>query len=186
MLTAPGWRGGHGNRQALGGFILGLMAGGVTAGMVLWVLAGLATVVPATAATALVVMAVAGGIVHEFGVHRFRLPENRRLIPIEVFARHPVVAGGQFGFELGTGVRTYLPSVTPYVLAAAVGLLGAGGAAPLLAGLGFGLGRALMPISRNLAGGSEEWDLELARLAKTIGRTSILLVAVGLFAVLLR
>src|SRR5438132_14144104 len=42
--------------------------------------------------------------------HFFSLPEARRQIPAEVFGRGLVRGAYRFGFESGTGVRTYLSS----------------------------------------------------------------------------
>lgn len=81
---------------------------------------------------------------------RVPLPESRRQIPAEVF-NHSLIEGAfRFGFELGTGVRTYVASPAPYVLLLAI-LLGwlPLGWALLLAG-GFGLGRAI-PLMIRLA-----------------------------------
>ena len=49
-----------------------------------------------------------------------RFPQNQRLIPIEVFEHSAPRAAAQFGFELGTGVRTYLPGTPPYAVAALI------------------------------------------------------------------
>jgi transposase-like protein len=44
--------------------------------------------------------------------------EAGRQVPQDVFARGLYRAALQFGFEMGTGVRTYVPATTPYLLAA--------------------------------------------------------------------
>jgi hypothetical protein len=74
---------------------------------------------------------------------RVSLPQASRQIPAEVFGGNLVSGAFRFGFELGTGVRTYVPSPAPYVLLLTilVGQLTLGWA--LGVALGFGLGRAV-------------------------------------------
>ena len=71
------------------------------------------------------------------------LPESRRQIPAEVFGGSLVRGAYRFGLELGTGVRTYVPSPAPYILLLAVFLGRLTLADALLVGLGFGVGRAV-------------------------------------------
>ena len=71
------------------------------------------------------------------------LPEARRQIPSQVFTNGIQRGAYQFGFEMGTGVRTYVPSIAPYILLLAVFLVRPTLATALLAGIGFGLGRAI-------------------------------------------
>jgi hypothetical protein len=63
----------------------------------------------------------------------------------------------QFGFEMGTGVRTHMPSNLPYLPLVTVLLVG-NWVAALLAGLGFGLGRAAMALGRHHSGDAAWWD----------------------------
>jgi hypothetical protein len=164
-------------------FVGGLLAGGLTTGLVLWFVGGLARPLSTTVAVSILGGACLIAILREFGVLRFSLPERRALIPQDVFRRHPLVAGGQFGFELGTGVRTYLPSTAPYVLAIALLLLGAPLAATAAAGLGFGLGRAAMPLSRRLRGDVDDWDESLARWTPRIKQCATCLIVLGALSV---
>jgi hypothetical protein len=55
-----------------------------------------------------------GGLIH------FDLPQAKRLIPPRVATKPPVRASAQFGFEMGTGFRTYLTATGPDVVALAV------------------------------------------------------------------
>jgi hypothetical protein len=74
---------------------------------------------------------------------RIALPESRHQIPTDVFGGSLVSGAFRFGFELGTGVRTYAAASAPYILllVVVVGWLPLGWA--LLLAAGFGVGRAL-------------------------------------------
>ncbi|MGH9890695.1 MAG: hypothetical protein ACREA0_01665 [bacterium] len=75
-----------------------------------------------------------------------------------MFHKGAVGAALRFGFELGTGVRTYLSAGAPYVLALALLLADGELLEAIAAGSGFGLGRAAMPLSRSLSEDAENWD----------------------------
>lgn len=81
------------------------------------------------------------------------LPENRRQIPREVLGKPEDVGFLQFGFEMGTGARTYMPTATPLVLAALIVLVPHSPLAIVLAAVFFAVGRflptALASTSRN-------------------------------------
>jgi len=80
----------------------------------------------------------------EAGLLRFRVPENARLVPEDV--QHLRQWGAlQFGFEMGTGVRTYSPSALPHLVLVAVVLVVPFGPA-FAAAAGFAAGRLLMPV----------------------------------------
>lgn len=83
------------------------------------------------------------GAARELGLVHFPLPQNARQIPQDVLRRRLRRGSLQFGFELGTGVRTYVSASSPYVLALGLLLSRQDPAATLLAGAAFGLGRAL-------------------------------------------
>lgn len=83
----------------------------------------------------------------ECGLWRFTVPENARLVPEDV--QHRAQWGAlQFGFEMGTGMRTYSPSALPHLVLAAVVLVVPLPVAPLVAA-GFALGRFAMPVMSN-------------------------------------
>ncbi|MEV6105046.1 hypothetical protein AB0M28_10065 [Streptomyces sp. NPDC051940] len=111
------------------------------------------------------------------------LPQNARQIPQDVLRRHLVRGTLQFGFELGTGVRTYVSASAPYALVLAVLLAGGPPAPALAAGLGFGAGRALTPLMRLLSGAGGAWDTRLVDRLPLLTVGSALLAAAG-FAVL--
>jgi hypothetical protein len=124
-------------------FSLGLVAGGTLTGLVIWLLSGLADPVPAQARPWLILAVAALGVAREFGLVRLPLPQNARQIPQDVLQRNLLRGSMQFGFELGTGVRTYVSASAPYVAAIALLLSHQAAAATLLTGTAFGLGRVL-------------------------------------------
>lgn len=80
------------------------------------------------------------------------LPQRRRQISREVLTGGgPRFGPLRFGFELGTGIRTYLPTGLPYVAVAMVCLLVPSWWLAVIGAGGFGVGRALLPIGRVVA-----------------------------------
>jgi hypothetical protein len=143
---------------ALGAFSVGLVLGGVLSGLVLWLVSGLASPLPAPVRYAAVLGFALVGVLRDAGVVRLRLPQNSRQVPREVLQRRLVLGALQFGFELGTGVRTYLSATAPYVVAVALLLLAPGLPDAVLAGAGFGIGRAATPLVRFASGAGDGWD----------------------------
>lgn len=179
MLTSPGWRGPVRQAQVLVVFTLALMLGGLTTAGTLLVVSGLLSPLDdRVRLLALGVVAVAA-LLRDFDVATIRLPENRRLIPESVFRRHPLSAAVQFGFELGTGVRTYLPASSAYMVGAALALLTPTAPEAAAAGLAFGAGRALMAWSRYLSASPRQWDARLAASERWLVRGSVVLVLLG-------
>ncbi|WP_262009767.1 hypothetical protein [Streptomyces sp. FIT100] len=144
-------------------FSAGLLAGGALTAGVLWLFSGLFAPLPAGVRQGLIVAAALLAVVRDAGRLTLRLPQNARQIPQDVLRRHLMRGAVQFGFELGTGVRTYLSATAPYAMAVAVLLSGGSYLPALAAGLGFGAGRALTPALRRLSGNGERWDALLAR-----------------------
>ncbi|MFA1538644.1 hypothetical protein [Actinomadura monticuli] len=143
MLFSPGWRAPVRQGEVLAVFTSGLLLGGMLSAAVVWLLSGLAAPLPHWARTSAVLAVAAAGVAREVGLIRLPLPQNARQIPPDVLQTHLRRGTLQFGFELGTGVRTYVPATAPYVLALA--LLLARGSLPIavLTGAAFGAGRAL-------------------------------------------
>lgn len=124
-------------------------------------------------------------LLRQFGVLSFRLPENRRLVPETVFRLGRHLGPLQFGLEMGTGARTYLPSGLPYVGAAVVAMAASLPLA-LCAGAGFGLGRALMALSSLRfvdGGGTEGWYQEWRDHARTLAGLTGTAFMVSLLAI---
>ncbi len=116
----------------------------------------------------------------ECGLHRIALPHRRAQVPSAVIGAGGDAGALQFGFEMGCGVRTHMPSNLPYLPLVAVLLLGSWVAA-LLGGLGFGLGRAAMALgrhhSRDPAWWDHQWQRHGRRLRITLTSAAIVLVA---------
>ncbi|WP_242906389.1 hypothetical protein [Actinomadura terrae] len=143
MLFSPGWRAPVRRDAVLAVFTLGLLLGGTLSALVLWLLSGLAAPLPPSARTLAILLAAAAGAARDLGALPLPLPQNARQIPQEVLRTRLWCGTLQFGFELGTGVRTYVPSSAPYVLALALLLAHGPLAVFLLTGAAFGAGRAL-------------------------------------------
>lgn len=164
----------------LGVFTVGLVAGGVLSATVLWLLSGLATPVPWPLRRGLVVGVAVVAVLRDLGVVRLRLPQNAWQVP-----QHVLQGGGmggplRFGVELGTGVRTYVSATAPYVLALALLAGGPGPVAAVLAGLGFGLGRAATPALRAASPDPQAWDELLRAVSRPLTVVTSLAVAAAL------
>lgn len=145
-------------------------------------MSGLATPIPAPWRYGAVLVIATTAILRDAGLVRIPMPQNARQVPQEVFQRNLLRGSAQFGFELGTGVRTYVSSSAPYVVAAAVLLTVESPLAALLTGLGFGAGRAATPLMRVASADPPQWDARLAeRLpAMTVGTCLMLTVVAGI------
>lgn len=143
----------------LGVFVLGLLLGGAVTATVLWLLSGLAAPLPPGVRSSAVLAVAVLAVLRDLGWVRVPLPQNGRQVSRDVLARDWLRGAGQFGFELGTGVRTYLSASAPYAVAVALLL-----ASPELVsvalpvGLAFGAGRALAPLLRLASGDGAAWD----------------------------
>ncbi|MFB4308791.1 hypothetical protein [Actinomadura sp. GTD37] len=151
MLFSPGWRAPVRQGEVLAVFTSGLLLGGALSGAVIWLLSGLSAPLPPWARTSAVLAVAALGAARESGLVSLPLPQNARQIPPDVLQAHLRRGTLQFGFELGTGVRTYVPSTAPYVLALALLFVHEGLPLVLLTGAAFGLGRALSALLTYMA-----------------------------------
>ncbi|SNR92029.1 hypothetical protein [Actinomadura mexicana] len=151
MLFSPGWRAPVRQGEVLAVFTFGLLLGGTLTATVIWLLSGLSAPLPPSARTA-AVLAVAGlGVAREAGLVRVPLPQNARQIPQDILQVHLRRGALQFGFELGTGVRTYVSATAPYVLALGLVLVHEDPLTTVLTGTAFGAGRALSALLTYLA-----------------------------------
>ncbi len=157
------WRG-----HARWWFAAGEVVGGLATALLAVLLGSLLRpVVPLTARLAIVVVVAALVAGREFGLYRLWLPQNGRQVPQRVIYEGGERGALQFGFEMGTGLRTYMTSGLPHVLLVGILFL-----APLpwalTAGAGFGAGRAVMALIRTAAPDAPRWDADLRRWARTI------------------
>ncbi len=136
---------GHSYRATATWFVVGATAGGATLGAVMVLLAVSAHALPASPAglevAALAAALVAG--VSDSGVAGVRLPIHRRQVN-ERWLDHyrPWVYGAGFGWQIGSGVATYITTTAVYLMIV-LGALTADPAVAFLLGTLFGLLRGL-------------------------------------------
>ena len=132
--------------------------------------------IPAAVRAALIGVAVLVVLGRELGLWRFTVPENARLVPEEV--QHRAHWGAlQFGFEMGTGMRTYSPSALPHLALAAVVLVVPLPVAPAVA-VGFAVGRLAMPVLSNAWSDDGAWT-EIWAAAQPVVRPLLAVACVG-------
>lgn len=179
LLSSSVWRG-----NARWWFAGGLLAGGLACALVAVTVGSLLRLLlPGPVAPALVAAVAVVILLGEFGLYRLRLPQNGRQVPEWVIDDGGRNGALQFGFEMGTGVRTYMTSGLPHLLLVVVLLLG-GLWTAVIAGLGFGAGRAWMTLSRLWYGDTGRWDTELDRWLRPL-RALLAVSAAGCCAAIL-
>jgi hypothetical protein len=166
-------------------FVGGLLIGGATTAAAILVASGLLVAAPEAARVVAILVLGAVAAAGDFRLVRFRLPAPTRQVPETVFSRGPVRAAFQFGFELGTGVRTQIPASAPYVVAAALALLNPGAIPTLATGIAFGAGRALMPLMRAAHVHTGTWDTLLKRRYRTMVELATVLCALAVAVLVL-
>jgi cytochrome c biogenesis protein CcdA len=153
MLNSPVWR----DRFSRWYFSLGLVLGALATAMGLLVAGSLVRLaVPVDAVVAGVVVVLFS--LRELGLLKFWLPQNKRLVPEQVHRHGRFFGPLQFGFEMGTSLRTYTPSALPHAAAIVLALLASPPAA-VVVGVGFGLGRGAMTIGNLNYSRDNSWDL---------------------------
>ena len=162
-------------------FGAGLLLGAVLVAFVAGAVGALPqALLPAPARYALFVLVTVPVLIREVGLVRFPVPQNARLVPEDV--QHLRRWGAlQFGFEMGTGMRTYSPSALPHLVLAAVVLVVPLPAAFALAA-GFALGRLVMPLLSNAWSDDGSWT-EVWAGAERVVRPLLALTCVGALAV---
>lgn len=85
----------------------------------------------------------------------------------------------RFGLEFGSGVRTYITSAAPFVVAISVLLLVNSAWVSMAVGAAFGVGRSLVPIQAALFG-TEEWHTRVGAMTRIVekGGTGVALALV--------
>jgi hypothetical protein len=136
---------GNSYRSTATWFIVGSGAGGATLGAVLALAAlGVRALHPAPTAlgiAALVAALIATG--SDAGVTGLRLPIHRRQVNERWLDQYrPWVYGGGFGWQIGTGLATYITTAAVYLMVV-LAILTASPVAALAVGTGFGLLRGL-------------------------------------------
>lgn len=145
MLLPPARRRSFGDWKIVTAFLAGTTGGALLTAALAWIVSGLGSLVhPEARIAALTAGALVAGMARVGPLaYRIPLPENRRQIPIEVFNGGLARGALRFGFELGTGARTYVPAPAPYVLLLVLLLAWLPLGLAILVALGFGLGRGL-------------------------------------------
>jgi hypothetical protein len=171
--------------RIVGAYVAGTTSGALVTTLALWTLSGFAA--PLSAWTRLALLAIGIALVWSIKAGPLApfvsLPEARRQIPTRVFHGSLVRGAFRFGFELGTGVRTYVPAVAPYILALVLVLGRPTLGAAVLAALGFGMGRAIPLAVHLLARERRLSDRPIARGAERLGAlASGIIVTVGALA----
>jgi hypothetical protein len=106
-------------------------------------------------------------LLRDIGLVAVPFPQSRRQVRQSVLGMQPSSGALMFGFEMGTGARTYMTGAAPYIVV--VGALVADGHGPVpgvLTGVGFGLGRGLIPLARKLHSNEHIWDTWTYKYAK--------------------
>ena len=165
-------------------FGLGLQSGALLVVFVGAVVGGLIQALLPLPVRLLLFAALAGAVVlREAGLIRLPVPENKRLVPEDVQHRGKVVGPIQFGFEMGTNMRTYSPSALPHLVLLGV-LLVVPFTGALAAGAGFAVARWLMPmasIGYGADGGWEDgWRTYRRQLAVATAVATVTAVATGI------
>ena len=123
-------------------------------------------VVPSPARAVLFALVALAVLLRECGLLRFAVPQNARLVPEDV--QHLREWGAlQFGFEMGTGMRTYSPSALPHLALVAIVLVVPFPAAFALAA-GFAAGRLAMPLMSNAWSDDGAWTTLWARSERVV------------------
>lgn len=154
------------------------MLGGSATATGLFALSGFAAPLPTVASIVLVAAIGALALADAFGLPVPRL-QNRRQIPIAAFDPARRLGAARFGFELGTGLRTYVTDPSPQIVAVALLVVAGPWTEALATGAAFGLARGWLPISRTLAPDRDRWDERHARRSPLVVRASIVLVVLG-------
>jgi hypothetical protein len=160
-------------------FGAGLLLGAVLVAFVAAVLGALPqALLPAPVRQVLFGLVALPVLLRECGMLRFPVPQNARLVPEQV--QHLREWGAlQFGFEMGTGMRTYSPSALPHLALVAIVLIVPFPAAFVLAA-GFAAGRLAMPLLSNGWSDDGAWTTLWAR-SEPVVRPLLALTVVGAF-----
>jgi hypothetical protein len=163
LLASPVGRAEGRSSVGLAPFCGGLVIGACLTGLAGYVASGVLVFLPDLGRAILAISIAIATTLKQLGLMSFPLPETSRQVPTDVFRHGPRLGALVFGFEMGTGVRTYLPAYGPHAILTGLVLLGASIGGFLAAAIGFGIGRAAMPLLRYVSETSDRsWDRRLA------------------------
>ncbi|MFD1939255.1 hypothetical protein ACFSKW_48120 [Nonomuraea mangrovi] len=128
-------------------------------------------------------LALLAGVVflREAGLITLTVPENKRLVPEHVLGRGRVLGGIQFGFEMGTGMRTYSPSALPHLVLVSL-VLAVPFSGAMAAAAGFAAARWIMAAASIFHSDDGEWtelwfdNQRLLAVATAVGTIASLLL----------
>lgn len=120
-----------------------------------------------------------GLVMYDLWATRVRLWQAARQIPQDIFISDLRWAAIRFGFEYGTGLRTFLTSAAPYILACAVILIGVLPLTGLILGAAFGLGRSFSLFQYQVKK-KKNWQETVQRQARLLERIG----SIGVFFLL--
>ncbi len=121
-------------------------------------------------------------VLYDLLVERVRLPQSARQIPEHVFVRDRRWAAVRFGFEYGTGLRTFVTSAAPYLLLLGLVTLSLPPWQVVLAGAAFGLGRSLSLFQYSFRR-RDNWQSAVKRQSRLLERAGSLTVYASILAV---
>ena len=166
-------------------FAAGTTLGGGATGVVVAVLAGLVSAVPASVRWWGLVAVVVTLVVLDLVQPSLRLPQRTTLIPQDVFARGLRRGILRFGLEYGTGVRTLIPSAAPWIVLATLVAWNPAWWLTVAAGLGFGFARSLAILQFVLLG-ADGWQGFLAGHSRLLERAGTVTAAAACLAAVVR
>lgn len=135
-------------RRAIVGYLAGLQAGAILSSIAAIVVGAILRMngwLSAKLAWSILLALTVPLVLREFRLISFRLPQNARLVPESVFRFGWFIGSFQFGLEMGSGIRTFVTSSLPYILACSL-ILVTSPAAAISSTAGFAAGRGLMTL----------------------------------------
>lgn len=137
---------------------------------------GLLSPIPEAVRLGMTAVAAVGILAVERGVAGLRLPQTPRQIPSDVVALRRPGNAWRFAVPYGTGLRTYLPSASPHVLAVGLVLVAPSWAA-LAGALAFGAGRGVSLLVRSCTRDRNVFGAAFERMTTRLVPLAPLLVA---------
>ena len=143
----------HAGPAVAGSYLTGSIGGALTSITALFVIKELLSRVPESAGHIVGSCGIVILVIHALGLVCLDLPPLKSQIQRETFTDAAIHAAFRFAFELCTGVRSYITSVSRYALAILVLLRlpsGLGAASAGSAALGYGVGRSVVVASQDV------------------------------------